>query len=229
MFDAIVTSGLKLFPTAAVIVAISDGDKVRAEAIGASDSADAEALRRRFPVPLTRDYMHGAAILERRLLDFPDARQGSRDLAAGLKNFLASGYRAITIMPLMRGKDAIGALSVGRRAPGGLSDKQIEVLRTFAAQAVIAIVNTRLLNELRQRTDDLSEALEQQTATSEVLKVISTSPGELDPVFQVIGKRSQALRRKAWRHVSTRTGLQCGRTFGASPALEDHYGKASDL
>ncbi|HEV3160195.1 MAG TPA: GAF domain-containing protein [Xanthobacteraceae bacterium] len=130
----------------------------------------------------SRGSVTGRALLEGKTVHVPDVR---RDPEYAMRDFAQkAGFRTALGVPLLRDGMAIGVIVLTRSQVRPFSEKQIELVRMFAAQAVIAIENARLLSELRRRTADLSESLEQQTATSEVLGVISSSPGRLEPVFQ---------------------------------------------
>jgi GAF domain-containing protein/anti-sigma regulatory factor (Ser/Thr protein kinase) len=216
-FDAIVRSGLNLFPDAVVTISLPDRGLIKLGAIGGTDKAGVEALRGRFPMPLSREFITGTAILDRREIDIADAHEPPKELRAGAKNLLAGGYRAMTVMPMVRGDETIGTLNVVRRNPGPLSDKQRELLRTFAKQAVIAIENTRLFNELR-------ESLQQQTATADVLKVISSSPGELKPVFNAMLENAVRICGAKFGNLMLREGdaFRVGATHGAPRAYVDY-------
>jgi signal transduction histidine kinase len=134
------------------------------------------------------------------------------------------GARTIVAVPMIKEDELIGTITIYRQEVRPFTDKQIELVANFAAQAVIAIENARLLNELRQRTTDLSEALEQQTATSEVLQVISSSPGELEPVFQAMLQHAVTICEAKFGQMFLREGggVRAVAHLGVPAALVEH-------
>ena len=198
VFDALAENAARLCHGFDVYVQLREGNLVRyvAHYGGIIPASPAVGGTR----PLTRDLIIGRAMLESRLIHLVDAQAESEEFPEGSAIARRTGYRAIIAVPLMREGYAIGTIAVRRVEAKLFSDKEVELLTNFAAQAVIAIENARLLNELRQRTADLGESLEQQTATFEVLKVISSSPGELEPVFR-------AILEKATRICRTKIGI----------------------
>ena len=136
--------------------------------------------------PLTRNWTAGRAVLDKAPIHVHDLSAAGDEFPEGQAMALRLGHRTILSVPLLRDDEAIGSLTVRRKEVRPFTDKQIELVQTFADQAVIAIENVRLFEAEQQRTRELSESLEQQTATSEVLRVISSSPGELQPVFEAM-------------------------------------------
>jgi GAF domain-containing protein len=135
------------------------------------------------------------------------------------------GVRTFVAVPMLKDDEVIGAFLLNREEVRPFTDKQIELVQNFAAQAVIAIENARLLNELRQRTTDLSEALEQQTATSDVLQIISSSPGDLRPVFETMLTNATRICEAKFGILWLSEGerFRCVALHNAPTTFADHY------
>jgi signal transduction histidine kinase len=181
VLDAVVRSAARFCEADDVTIFELDGQDLRSTAHWGAVPQD---MGVRFPC--LRGHVSGRTVLERRPVHVVDLQAETEEFPEGSAFAKRLGHRTTAGVPLLRHGVAVGTIQLRRAEVKPFTDKQIALLGTFADQAVIAIENARLLNQLRQRTVDLSESLEQQTATSEVLRVISSSPGELEPVFQAI-------------------------------------------
>src|SRR5262249_17248060 len=184
VFDAIVRNLLRLFGTCFATIQLLRGGTIEMSAFGGE--LGVEKIVSLYPRPLDETTAGGQAMVSRQVVQFspvvgnPLVPPAAQQIASELN------YESIIAAPMIRQDKVIGAIICAHREQRVFNEKEVALIRAFADQAVIAIENGRLFDEVQGRTRELSESLEQQTATSEVLGVISSSPGELEPVFNAI-------------------------------------------
>src|SRR5262245_22767783 len=193
VFDAIVVSAKRLLRGYSSGLTRVVGDQIELAALTSTEAAGDGALRARFPLSLQSDDPHAQAIRDRAAFNAADFQVDPRFPEAWRVIGRARGWRSGAIVPMLRDEEVLGTIAVTRREPGGFADDEIALLQTFADQAVIAIENVRLFKELEARNRDVTRSLEQQTATSEILRVISSSPTNVQPVFDMIAARAMTL------------------------------------
>ncbi len=184
VFDTIAAAALRLCDAVSALVFTFDGELIHLAA-GANLNADsADAWRRAFPRRPSRDTAATRAVLTGKVVMIPDVLDDPEYMIG--PTAAATGFRSALAVPLIRDEKPIGVIGVGKPEPGPFHENQIALLQTFADQAVIAIENARLFNETK-------EALDQQTAISEILRVISSSPTDVQPVLDAIAERAARL------------------------------------
>ena len=180
VLDSIVRTAVRLCNSYDAVILLRESEHLRIAAHHGPMALDFEWL------PLGRDFVSGRTVIDGVPVHVPDFMAAGAEFPRGREVAKRLKQRTVLGLPLRREGQTIGCLFLRRTEVLPFTDKQIGLLTTFADQAVIAIENVRLFETEQQRTRELSEALEQQTATSEVLKIISSSPGELEPVFSAM-------------------------------------------
>jgi two-component system, NtrC family, sensor kinase len=200
VFDTIVKSAVRLCDGLFSGVYQFDGELLHHVAHHNYTPEALEEVQRKFPARPTRDFGTGRAILEGVVVHMPDVEVDPEYRNQPLSR--AVGMRSGLFVPMLRDGAPVGVILVARAEPGAFSDSEINLLKSFADQAVIAIENARLFEEVQARTKELSESLEYQTAMSEVLGVISKSPSDVQPVFDTIASSALRLCGAKWSVVT---------------------------
>ena len=228
VFDAILSNATRLCGAKFGVLFRSERDALRAVALHGAPLAYAEERRLNPVIRPDPDTLFGRALAAKRTLQIADIRdeRASNQSASGTTSaqiVQLAGARTMVAVPMLKDNELVGAIVVYRQEVRPFTDGQIALLTNFANQAVIAIENTRLLNELRQRTSDLAESLEQQTATSEVLSVISSSPGQLEPVFHAMLENATRICEAKFGVLFRFTGelYEFAAEVGASPEFSE--------